>query len=95
MDKQVEKSVVVQGYVTALTDAAKDMEKNVKIAVVTSDGNKYVVTPKGAGNDLLEQINAKVTINGSLREQDGILYLTVRTYTLTDGFENEWYDDEF
>lgn len=95
MDKQAEKSVVVHGYVVALTDAAKNVEKNIKIAVVASDGKEYVVTPKGAGNDLLENINAKVSVNGSLREQDGIFYLTIRTYTLTDGFEHEWYDDEF
>lgn len=73
-----------------------------KVAVVTDEGTEYHIIHKGAGTSLLSNINANVEVTGVVSalptapadgdEEPGYL-LTVKSYRLTDGFDDPWYDD--
>ena len=94
MEKEAKKSTIIGFIRPLLLTKDKCLEKNAKISIVTAEGQDYIISPKGAGNDLLEHINANVTAHGLLRKEEELSYFTVREYTLNDGFEHQWYDDE-
>jgi hypothetical protein len=72
------------------------------VAVITDNGEEYPVLHKGAGISLIGNINANVEVTGQLfrpvpdvdAEADKPEYLlSVKSYRLTDGFDDPWYDD--
>lgn len=83
---------VVQGYIRVLPRVSGKEEASVTL--VTEDEKEYRILHKGIGVDLLEHISAKVTISGVIASSEEGDTILVRNYTLTDGFEDEWYDDE-
>ena len=91
----------IRGYVQALPKA-QGKEDAAKVAVVTDDGMEYQVLHKSAGMDLVDYISADVEVQGivapaSATEEDGEnppLLLTVRSYALIDGYDDDWYDDD-
>lgn len=96
----------IRGYVQALPKA-QGREDAAKVAVITDDGTEYLVLHKGAGMDLVDYISADVevqgivvpasgTVDATMTEDDEAspLFLTVRRYTLIDGYDEDWYDDD-
>lgn len=93
--------LTIRGYVQALPDLP-GREDVAKVAIVTDEGTEYHIMHKGAGTSLLSNINANVEVTGMLSgmpavpadsdEEPGYL-LTVKSYRLTDGFDDPWYDD--
>lgn len=96
----------IRGYVSALprTPGKEDLTK---VAVITDDGTEYRVLHKSAGMDLADYISANVEVTGTVSvmaspkgettendDADSILLITVRRYTLTDGYDDPWYDDD-
>ncbi|MDR2162154.1 MAG: hypothetical protein LBO77_08480 [Desulfovibrio sp.] len=97
----------IRGYVQALprTPGGEDAAR---VAVIAGDGTEYHIAHKGAGMDLADFISADVEARGSvsslpargtLQEEDEpektrAFLLTVRSYRLTDGFDDPWYDDD-
>ena len=97
---------IIRGYVQALpaVPGSNGKEDAARVAVVTDDGTEYLVAHKGAGTGLVADINANVEVTGfvavpasdpeSAEEDAEELYLlTVKSYRLTDGFDDPWYDD--
>lgn len=96
----------IRGYVQALPKV-QGREDAAKVAVVTDGGTEYRVLHKSAGMDLVDYISADVEVQGIVTpapgaeadamEEDGEvppLFLTVRGYTLIDGYDDDWYDDD-
>ena len=99
-----QKLQTIRGYVQALPPVAGHADEDAaKVAVITDDGTQYHVLHKGAGIGLLDDINANVEVTGyvsrSATEDAGDAefgphhILTVKSYRLTDGFDDPWYDD--
>ena len=57
------------------------------------DEVEYRVLTRGAGVDLVDEVSAQVEASGTVEEQDGIKYMTVRSYRLLDE-EGGWDDDK-
>ena len=84
-------------------------EDAARVAVITDDGAQYHVLHKGPGIGLLDDINANVEVTGYVSlpaaEDAGSAddvgdtalgphhTVTVKSYRLTDGFDDPWYDD--
>ena len=83
-------SITVRGYVEALP--RKKDERQARVAIV-QDEVEYRVLTRGAGVDLVDEVSAQVEASGTVEEQDGIKYMTVRSYRLLDE-EGGWDDDK-
>ena len=94
---------IIRGYVQALPKTSC-REDAAKVAVVADDGTEYRVLHKGAGISLVSNINANVEVTGRVLPLDGPdaeepgaegagYLLAVKSYRLTDGFDDPWYDD--
>lgn len=93
--------LTIRGYVQSLPHIP-GKDEAVKVVLVTEDGTEYRILHKGAGTGLLGNINANVEVTGKLSslapvqgdddEGPGNL-LVVQSFTLTDGFDDPWYDD--
>ena len=83
-------SITVRGYVEALP--RKKDERQARVAIV-QDEVEYRVLTRGAGVDLADEVSAQVEASGTVEEQDGIKYMTVRSYRLLDE-EGGWDDDK-
>lgn len=93
---------IIKGYVQALPGAS-GRDETVRVMVIADDGTEYLILHKGEGTSLLDDINANVEIRGivaplrqsSDESEDGndSYLLTVKSYRLTDGFDDPWYDD--
>ena len=89
----------IRGYVQALPSEAGQMgEDAARVAVIAEDGTHYHVLHKGPGMGLLDGINANVEVTGIVSATEdadlGPQYtVTVKSYRLTDGFDDPWYDD--
>ena len=97
----------VQSLPAASAQAGR--EEAARVAVVCDDGTAYHVLHKGPGIGLLADINAHVEITGLVSfiveetaedtpetpVQAGVpvYFITVKSYRLTDGFDDPWYDD--
>ena len=81
-------SITVRGYVEALP--RKKDERQARVAIV-QDEVEYRVLTRGAGVDLVDEVSAQVEASGTVEEQDGIKYMTVRSYRLLDE-EGGWDD---
>ena len=79
-------SITVRGYVEALP--RKKDERQARVAIV-QDEVEYRVLTRGAGVDLVDEVSAQVEASGTVEEQDGIKYMTVRSYRLLDE-EGDW-----
>ncbi len=94
----------IRGYVQALPALSGSAhmhgkDETAKVAVITDDGTPYQVLHKGPGAGLLADINANVEVRGIVAfveaEAEGEAHYTiaVKSYRLTDGFDDPWYDD--
>lgn len=93
----------IRGYVQSLPKTS-GRDDAAKVAVVTDDGTEYRILHKGAGISLVGNINANVEVTGCVlpveepvagepgADEAGYL-LAVKSYRLTDGFDDPWYDD--
>lgn len=97
----VQEFTTIRGYVTALAPNS-GAEDAARVAVVTEDGTGYLVRHKGAGAELTTNINANVEVTGTVsdfvaddddEEPEASFVITVKSYRLTDGFDDPWYDD--
>ena len=82
--------ITVRGYVEALP--RKKDERQARVAIV-QDEVEYRVLTRGAGVDRVDEVSAQVEASGTVEEQDGIKYMTVRSYRLLDE-EGGWDDDK-
>ncbi len=79
------------------TTISTDGEGPSSIALVLSDGTECPILHKGAGVDLVDHIGADVEIVACWEAEpvvEGGKALRVRSYTVTDGYEDPWYDDD-
>lgn len=78
----------ISGYVIALPRQADPRQANVAIV---QDGIEYRVLPRGAGVDLIDEVNVPVEATGIVEEDDGVFYLTARGYKVLE--DDAWLDD--
>jgi hypothetical protein len=93
----------IRGYVQALPPVTGHAggEDSARVAVIADDGTQYHVLHKGPGIGLLADINANVEVTGFVcsvagaegSEAEPQYIMTVKSYRLTDGFDDPWYDD--
>ncbi|MCL1940172.1 MAG: hypothetical protein FWG04_05875 [Desulfovibrionaceae bacterium] len=96
----------IRGYVQALPPVTghTGREDSARVAVIADDGTQYHVLHKGPGIGLLADINANVEVTGLVcsapnaegaegTEAEPQYTMTVKSYRLTDGFDDPWYDD--
>ena len=94
---------IIRGYVQSLPKTS-GKDDAAKVAVVADDGTEYRILHKGAGISLVSNINANVEATGNVLpaatppaaepESDGSWHwFAVKSYRLTDGFDDPWYDD--
>lgn len=94
---------IIRGYVQSLPKTS-GKDDAAKVAVVTDDGTEYRILHKGAGISLVGNVNANVEVTGTVLPSDappadepdseGSRHLfAVKSYRLTDGFDDPWYDD--
>lgn len=93
--------LTVKGYVQLLP-AAPGSEDAARVAVISEDGAEYPILHKGEGVALLKNINANVEVTGRFaeysdeaagEEADTVRVLVVKSFRLTDGYDDPWYDD--
>lgn len=85
--------VTVRGYVTSLPRAVDARQANVAIVM---DGVEYRILPRGAGVDLVDEVNVAVEATGLAEEVDGVFYLAVRGYKALEdaaGQDSVWAED--
>ena len=92
MDTQKKDIVVVRGYVEAMP-LGPGNEKNAKVAIVTEDGTRYSVLPKGPGLELLQEVGAPVEAKGLMSSDEGLFFIQVSSFEIQDGFDDAWYDE--
>lgn len=80
------------GYI--VTVPGGEAEDGSRISIHTDNGEEYFITPKGMGLDLMEHVNARAEVHGMIEVRDDAKFITVRTYNVQDGFEDDWYDDK-
>ena len=73
--------ITVRGYVEALP-RRKD-GRQARVAIV-QDEVEYRVLTRGAGADLADEVSAQIEASGTVEEQDGVWYMTVRSYRVLD-----------
>ena len=94
----------IRGYVQVLPPVAGHTDEDAaRVAVITDDGTEYHVLHKGPGIGLLDDINANVEVTGYvscpaasvIEDAEPLPHhtMTVKSYRLTDGFDDPWYDD--
>ena len=91
----ITESVSLTGFIQSLSKSSKS--ESVRVVLVTPGGEVFPVLHKGAGVDLVDHIGADVEVHAvyestTLAEYDKAL--RIRTYRVTDGYEDPWYDDE-
>lgn len=87
--KMSKEAVSISGYVVALPKQADSRQANVAIV---QDGVEYRVMPRGAGVDLIDEVNVPVEVIGSVEEdEEGIKYVFVRGYKVLE--DDEWLDE--
>ena len=85
--------ITVRGYVIALPKQGG--REDAKVAVQDDDsGTEYLVLPRGMGLDLVDHINAKVEVTGTLQEKDENKFIQVRQFKTQDEYDDDWYDDD-
>ena len=82
--------ITVRGYVAVLLRTSETHQSRVAII---QDDQEYRVLTKGAGVDLIDDVNAPIEAVGTVEEIDGDKYITVRKYRLLED-ENSWDEDE-
>lgn len=82
----------INGYIVAVPDG--ETEEGARVSIHTDDGAEYFIIPKGMGLDIMEHINARAEVSGLVEERGGLRFMIVRTYSVQDGFEDDWYDDK-
>lgn len=94
--------MTIRGYVQSLP-LLSGKEDAARVAVVTDDGKEFPVLHKGAGVGLLDNINANVEVTGTLglrsavgsdEGEEPVQVIVVKSFRLTDGFDDPWYDDD-
>ena len=88
-------SVSLTGFVQSLPKSSKS--ETIRVVLVTPGGEEYPVLHKGAGVDLVDHIGADVEVSAVYENTFLAEYakaLRIRTYRVTDGYEDPWYDDE-
>ena len=86
-----EKQETIIGYIMTVPDG--ETEEGARASLQTDDGVEYFILPKGMGLDLTEHVNARAEVNGLVNEQGDSRFILVRSYSVQDGFEDDWYDD--
>lgn len=71
----------ISGYVVALP---RNVDSRQSIVAIVQDGVEYRILPRGAGVDLVDEVNASVEATGLIEEDDGIYYLAVRGYKVLE-----------
>lgn len=93
--------LTIRGYVQMLP-SVPGSDDVARVALVADDGQTYSVLHRGEGVGLLKNINANVEITGNFVQQnveddieDGqpSRLLEVKSFRLTDGYDDPWYDD--
>lgn len=79
----------ITGYVVALP---RDLDARQATVAIMQDGVEYRVLPRGAGVDLVDEVNIPVEATGILEKDDDVVYLTVRGYKVLE--DDSWPDDE-
>ena len=79
-----------RGYVAVLL---RTIETHQSRVAIIQDDQEYRVLTKGAGVDLIDDVNAPIEAVGTVEEIDGDKYITVRKYRLLED-ENSWDEDE-
>lgn len=87
----VQNQQILVGYIVAVPDS--ETEKGARAALQTDDGTEYFILPKGMGIDIAEHVNARAELSGLIEESGGLKFVMVRNYSIQDGFEDDWYDD--
>ena len=80
--------VTVAGMVVTLPRNSDPRQANVAIM---RDGEEFRILPRGAGIDLMDEVNASVEATGLVTDEDGIKYLAVRGYKMLE--DDEWLDE--
>ncbi len=80
--------ITVKGTVHPLPEKGQGGER----VVITAEEKEYLITPRGAGADLDEELSAVIEATGMLTEKDGVCTLFVRSYKVLD--EDMWPDDD-
>lgn len=81
--------LTVTGLVTTLPRNSDARQANVAII---QNNEEYRVLPRGAGIDLMDEVNASVEAIGLITEEDGLKYIAVRGFKLLE--DDDWLDDE-
>lgn len=71
----------LSGYIKALPD---NVDERQAIVSLEQDGTEYRILPRGAGMDLIDEVNAMVQVTGLVEEIDDLKYLTVRGYKVLE-----------
>lgn len=71
----------VSGYVKALP---ANVDERQAIVAIDQDDIEYRILPRGAGIDLMDEVNAMVEATGLIEEVDGQKYLAVRGYKVLE-----------
>ena len=82
--------ITVRGYVAVLP---RTIETHQSRVAIIQDDQEYRVLTKGAGVDLIDDVNAPIEAVGTVEEIDGDKYITVRKYKLLVD-ENSWDEDD-
>lgn len=78
----------ISGYVINLPRGSDSRQASV--AIMQNDV-EYRVLPRGAGVDLVDEVNVPVEATGLVEEEDGIFYIAVRGYNVLE--DDAWLDD--
>ncbi len=82
--------ITVRGYVAVLP---RTIETHQSRVAIIQDDQEYRVLTKGAGVDLIDDVNAPIEAVGTVEEIDGDKYITVRKYKLLED-EHSWDEDD-
>ena len=80
--------ITVRGYVAAVPRSVD--ARQARVAVVQDDV-EYRIVPRGAGVDLDDEVSMPVEVSGLVDEADGVVYLTVRGYTVLE--DDSWLEE--
>lgn len=80
--------VSITGMVVTLP---RDSDGRQADVAIIRDGEEYRVLRRGAGIDLMDEVNASVEATGLVTEEDGVKYLAVRGYKVLE--DDAWLDD--
>lgn len=86
-----QKQQIINGYIVTVPRGEADA--SIHVALHTDNGDEFFILPKGMGIDLVEHVNARAEVSGIVEQRDEAHFILVRNYTVKDGFEDDWYDD--